>query len=336
MSKLSNACTEGGNGMAVHSQAELDAAFADMDTLLADERPPAAGDCNVCSNCGTGYLSYSGQGAHPGSLVCDHCGVVQQTMVIWETMYGRDVPRKSSNYKRIHHWHERISQFLLQESEIPAEQMLLIARKLCDGSHSVLNKCSIRAVLRSLNMQMYIEKWLQIIYRITQVAPPFPGPMLLQQLDSMFIELQRPFNVSRPGDRKNFLNYNYVFSRLFQQIDCEQFSIFFPLIKSKQKLRVLDDTWESMLNLLSWEIKPLQYLAPFGVQLEQPELLLQRLGSQCALRVRAGPGTVPLRMVFQKSDRRREESRQRSLKRRHSIPPEPEFQKLGLLRRRLH
>ena len=62
-------------------------------------------------------------------------------------------------------------------------------------------------------MQSYIEKWLQIIYRITGIAPPAPGPQLIRRLDEMFLELQQPFEASKCETRKNVLNYNYVFCR---------------------------------------------------------------------------------------------------------------------------
>ena len=138
-----------------------------------------------------------------------------------------------SNYKRIHHWHERISQLLLAETAIPADEFGRIAQRLLDGTYAVLNKDSIRAVLRSLNMQLFIEKWLQIIQRLTGIEPPKPGPVLMERLDNMFTDLQMPFSHFKRNGRKNFLNYNYVFCRLFQRLGCPQFSMFFPLIKSK-------------------------------------------------------------------------------------------------------
>ena len=323
-------------GMAVYDQAELDASFADMEHLLALERPAPLSLSGVCVGCGGSTFVYNGPGSgHPGSRICDTCGVVESGNVYWETMYGRSVPRKSSNYKRIHHWHERISQLLLMESPIPHDQMLQIGEKLCDGTHSVLNKDSVRAVLRSLNMQLYIEKWLQVIFRLTSIAPPMPGPLIIQQLDALFIELQRPFEAYRAPGRKNFLNYNYVFCRLFQKMDCHKFCMFFPLIKSKTKLKSLDDMWVNMVECIDWQVTQLQPVAPFAVRLEQPVLLLQRLNSQRAPPVPAVIASTPWKMGYQRWGRPREERRQESPKRPRSTPLEPEFQRLGLLKRRL-
>ena len=224
-------------------QAAVDAAFADLDHLLERSEPPRG---NTCVNCGSSDLercSNVGQTV-VFCMVCNMCGAEQPGGVEEQVSF---VYINSSNYKRIHHWRERISQLLLCESAIPTDHFLQIAERLCDGSYTIINKDVIRTVLRSLKMQLYIEKWLQIIQRITGIEPPKPGASLVGKLDDMFQELQAPFRANKLGQRKNFLNYNYVFCRLFQKIGCPQFSMFFPLIKSRAKLRHLDEMWDPMV-----------------------------------------------------------------------------------------
>lgn len=321
---------------AVHSQHDLDSYFADMEHLLSRERPSSRDAGRSCAACGCTSFSYSSSNSsHPGSAVCDHCGAVRQGNVYWDFMYGASVPVKTSNYKRIHHWHERISQLLLQESYIPREQMLQIARLLCDGSHKVINKDVIRAVLRSLNLQQYIEKWLQIIQRITHVAPPTPGPMLVQQLDALFQELQRPFDACELPKRKNFLNYNYVFCRLFQKLNCTQFCMFFPLIKSKAKLRALDEMWFQMVAKIGWPATELRPVAPFAVRLVQPHLLLQQLEQTVEAPAAAVIHRVPVRTEFRRWGHYREEDLMPLQEQLRSSRPAPKLQRLGLLKKRL-
>ena len=317
--------------VAFSTQSDIDAAFADLDELLAESQPPPPSD--VCHNCGGCDWQ---RGTNPGHVagyydVCVTCGCVSQV-----GFGGGDAARFpgrhcTSNYKRIHHWHERISQLLLQESAIPFPDFLRIASCLLDGTHPVINKDVIRGVLRSLNMQLYIEKWLQIIQRITGIEPPKPGAKLLEMLDMSFTELQQPFKNFKAQTRKNFLNYNYVFCRLFQRLGCAQFCMFFPLIKSRQKLRALDEMWEAMLVNVGWEIKPLQQVAPFAVRLEQPDLLLQKIVQQGAPAAPVATHTEHLQTEYRKSDQRllHELNRQKWPKRRRSNQPEPELQILG-------
>lgn len=321
--------------VAYNNQDDVDAAFADLAHLLDEDRPRQGG----CSNCHSTNLERC---ANVGMVlhyctVCRDCGAVQTEGFgqLDESYYTSN--RTTSNYKRIHHWHERISQFLLCESAIPNEHFLQIAERLCDGSHPIVNKDVIRGVLRSLNMQIYIEKWLQIIQRITQVEPPKPGGELLRTLDDMFQELQTPFTNYKADKRKNFLNYNYVFCRLFQKIDCSQFSMFFPLIKSRAKLKVLDEMWAQMVSAVGWPITPLQIVPSFAVQLESPDVQLQRIRQQVAFAVPVETHTVLGKRVFRKSDLHllRELDRQKEQARRRSAPPEPVPQRLGWTRKHL-
>jgi len=212
---------------------------------------------------------------------------------------------------------------------------LEIAARLCDGTHAVLSKDAIRSVLRSLNKQMYIEKWLQIIQRITGIEPPKPGAQLLCQLDELFTQLQEPFKHHKVQGRKNFLNYNYCFARLFQKMGCEQYSMFFPLIKSKGKLKQLDDTWQQMVSGLGWEVTPLVSVPPFAVKLQQPDVLLarirQRVGAAAPVALHTGPGrtechTSDLHLL-------RALDRQTWLKQRRSSPPARPPRKAGSSKR---
>ena len=317
--------------MAFWTQDDVDAAFVDLDELLAAREAPILRD--VCRNCGSSEYM---RGTNPGHIhayydVCSNCGGVFDVGFGDGDAVRYPLRHSTSNYKRIHHWHERISQLLLQESAIPYDDFLRIAESLLDGSHAIINKDVIRGVLRSLNMQLYIEKWLQIIQRITGIEPPKPGAKLLEMLDASFTELQQPFNHFKAEGRKNFLNYNYVFCRLFQRLGCAQFSMFFPLIKSRQKLKVLDEMWEAMVKNVGWEVTGLQQIAPFAVKLEQPELLLQTIVQRGDVPTRAAMHTDSSQTVSRKSDQRllRELDRQKWLGRRHSIPPELELQTLG-------
>ena len=313
-----------------HTQADVDAMFSDMDELLARNEPPPQRGCRVC-----GSLSFTRGSNFNANVsyydVCDDCGAVAASGY-GQTESQRVVRTPVSNYKRIHHWHERISQLLLSETAIPADEFARIAERLLDGTHTVLNKDSIRAVLRSLNMQQYIERWLQIIQRLTGIEPPKPGAALLHLLDLRFTELQMPFKHFKAEGRKNFLNYNFVMCRLLQMIPgCTPFCMFFPLIKSRQKLKALDEMWAQMVSSIGWEVKPLILVAPFAVRLETPATLLERLKQSSVAGTPAVSRPEPWQKGSRKSDQRliRELDRQKQRAPRRSSPPVLELQTLG-------
>jgi hypothetical protein len=282
-------------------QADIDRAFAEFD-LIRPHPAPALRHAMLCVGCGSERYTYNNSGSNEaGARVCDDCGVVQPGNVVFEQMFGRTCSKHTSNYKRIHHWHERISQLLIMESRIPPEHMVAIGTRLLDGSHAVVSKDTIRSVLRSLNLQVYIEKWLQIIERCTGIYPPCPGPVILERLDHQFKEIEKPFLMTKPETRRNFLNYNYVFSRLLQRMNCTKFCMFFPLIRSKQKLRNLDETWAKMTALMGWPLEPLQLVAPFAVKLQNHSALLQRLVATTLHLAPAVPRPVPYRTACRSS-----------------------------------
>jgi len=323
------------HGMVAYTQqADVDSAFSDYDSALLTlcPRPAyASRDALLCVSCGHSHFTYNNTGGNePGARVCDTCGAVQPGPIIFEHMFAKTVPTRTSNYKRIHHFHERQSQFMLMESQIPPEHMLAIAEKLLDGSHTVVSKDSIRTVLRSLGLQVYIEKWLQVIERCTGVKPPCPGPLVLQKLDELFLELQRPFNAHKLESRRNFLNYNYVFCRLFQRMGCNKFCMFFPLIRSKVKLRALDEMWNAMAASLGWSTPPLEQLPAFSVRLEEPARALLKLRGQVAALAPSVPRTIPMKTACQKLDRRKSRQYQPEKSVGRSQLPEQRPQTLAL------
>ena len=236
--------------------------FDIADKLLQDMEPnnntTAANDtCPKCKSVDL-VLCYA-DGCH----VCTNCGevVTQQVFAAaWSFV------QKFSNYKRIHHFHERISQFSLNESIIPEDDMQRIVAQIKENHTQTINKTNIRKVLRHLGMQNYIEKWLQIMWRVTTLQPPILTCRVSMQLDLLFIQMQLPFLSVRPKVRKNFLNYNYVFNRLFQKLGLSELGMFFPLIKSKSKLAALDNMWYDICDMLGWQKEPLITFKPFSIK----------------------------------------------------------------------
>ena len=87
-------------------------------------------------------------------------------------------------------------------------------------------------------------------------------------MDAVFQELQAPFDAIRPAARKNFPNYNFVFSRIFQHLGCPEFSCFFPLVKSKAKLEALDAMWFDICDNLRWPKEPLKLVPEFAIAVD--------------------------------------------------------------------
>ena len=233
------------------------------ESLLQKQEESGGWQADACSHCCSVHTLHEDR--LEGHWVCTLCATVQHHIVFGVDWDATDM--QISNYKRIHHWHERISQLLLTESTIPPESMHAIHTAIRESNATCLNKGVIRAVLRSLNMQVYIEKWLQIMWSFTGQQPPRLPTAILIELDRRFLMLQHPFNTLKPDKRKNFLNYNYTFCRLFQLMGCPEYGMFFPLIKSKNKLGSLDQIWETICAELKWKYDDLIVVPEFSMSI---------------------------------------------------------------------
>jgi len=69
----------------------------------------------------------------------------------------------------------------------------------------------------------------------------------------MFREIQQPFQKHCPKYRKNFLSYSYVLHKFIQLLSIDEYLIYFPLLKSREKLYQQDRIWKNICIELGWE-----------------------------------------------------------------------------------
>ena len=69
----------------------------------------------------------------------------------------------------------------------------------------------------------------------------------------MFKEIQTPFEKHCPKNRKNFLSYSYVIHKFIQLLNMNEYLVYFPLLKSREKLYQQDLIWKNICNDLNWQ-----------------------------------------------------------------------------------
>ena len=86
------------------------------------------------------------------------------------------------------------------------------------------------------------------------------APLLSRQYEErlriMFKEIQTPFMKHCPENRKNFLSYSYVLHKFCQLLELDELIVYFPLLKSREKLQQQDVIWEQICDTLQWEYIP--------------------------------------------------------------------------------
>jgi hypothetical protein len=95
-----------------------------------------------------------------------------------------------------------------------------------------------------------------LISKITNNPPLQISPEFENILLELFDKIQVPFNKNCPPARKNFLSYSYTLHKFCQLLGKTEFLIYFPLLKSREKLFEQEKIWKGICNELKWEFIP--------------------------------------------------------------------------------
>ena len=212
-------------------------------------------DENICSKCNNKInINYI-----EGISICIHCGE-QYNILIDSDKPNYKEPTYESNYfayKRINHFNEWLSQFQAKEStdissEIIEKILLELKKERILNVANITNN-KIREILKKLKLNKFYEHIPYIINKINGKPPPTITKEMEEKLRFMFKEIQTPFELHCPKNRKNFLSYSYVIHKFIQLLDMDEYLIHFPLLKSREKLYQQDKIWKNICKELNWE-----------------------------------------------------------------------------------
>ena len=194
-----------------------------------------------------------------GILVCPKCGSEEYALVVSDFPSFRDPPKERNNYayKKINHLNEILNQFQAKESTIiPDEVMnevILEIRKRRITNIADLTEEDIRQILKKLNRSKYYEHRAHILSRLNGNPPPTITPEIEEKIRAMFQDIQAPFLLYCPNDRTNFLSYSYILYKFFELLELDEYKIYFPLLKSRDRLIAHDQIWKKICDYLRWE-----------------------------------------------------------------------------------
>jgi hypothetical protein len=221
--------------------------------------PPVEGSNVVtseqCETCNVSREEITAEGI----LVCPLCGSEQYMMVVSDFPSFRDPPKERNNYayKKINHLNEILNQFQAKEStiipdEIMHEVVCEIKKRRIQNIADMTEK-DIREILKKLNRSKYYEHATHILSRLNGNPPPTITPEIEEKIRAMFQEIQAPFLLYCPDDRTNFLSYSYILYKFFELLELDEYKIYFPLLKSRDRLISHDEIWKKICDYLRWE-----------------------------------------------------------------------------------
>lgn len=194
-----------------------------------------------------------------GMLVCPSCGSEEYMMVVSDFPSFRDPPKERNNYayKKINHLNEILNQFQAKESTIIPEEVMndvvCEIKKRRIQNVAELNEKDMREILKKLNRSKYYEHATHILSRLNGNPPPTITPEIEEKIRTMFQEIQAPFLLYCPDERTNFLSYFYILYKFFELLELDEYKVYFPLLKSRDRLIAHDDIWKKICDYLKWE-----------------------------------------------------------------------------------
>ena len=209
--------------------------------------------CNICESNIINSVS-------EGLLICYNCGNTEKLNVSltpeWNSFENYDFVKPFS-YKRSNHFKEWLNQIQGREgTNIPNDVLDLIfteikKERITDKKSITFNK--IREYLKKLKLNKYYEHIPNIIHKITGNRQLTISEDLEKTLVTMFDKIQEPFEKHCPKNRKNFLSYSYTLYKFFQILKMNDYLIYFPLLKSREKLFEQEQIWKNICSEVGWD-----------------------------------------------------------------------------------
>jgi len=208
-----------------------------------------------CEKCGIEKTIIQNEGI----CVCKQCGeyehiIIDNNLHNYKN-FGNEKP--AYPYKRTNHLTERLNQFQAKEStEIPKEIYINILKELKKNkikSIKSLTFLKLKVILKKLKYNKYYEHIPHILSKIKKEPAPILSRAHEEKIKLMFRQIQIPFKLYCPKNRTNFLNYDYTLHKFFELLGLHQFLQYFPLLKSREKLRQQDIIWEKICNYMGWK-----------------------------------------------------------------------------------
>lgn len=187
--------------------------------------------------------------------ICPICGVEEITFIDSDRPSFKDPPPDANYfaYKRINHFNELLAQFQAKEStHIPKEVFEMIKKEAKKERKQIkdLHYEIVKGYLKKhadKKYNQYYDHIFHIINRLNGDKPLNMTPEMESNLRYLFLQIQEPFELYCPSDRKNFISYNFVFYKLCQMLGYKEFLKYFPLLKSKDKLYEQEKIWQKIM-----------------------------------------------------------------------------------------
>lgn len=186
-------------------------------------------------------------------FICKKCGNIKYLIIDTDKPnYNESETQKQFYpYKRMNHLTERLNQFQGKDNkQISEDDYKKIEDEIKKNNIDVskINVLKMKKILKACKLCKYYEHISIIISKLTGKPLPCLNKDMEDKIKNYFRLIQEPFVKCCPIDRLNFLSYAYVIHKIFEILNLHEYLSYFPLLKSKEKLKIQDNLWEMICN----------------------------------------------------------------------------------------
>lgn len=201
-------------------------------------------------------------------MVCPDCGNCVISLAQNENPSFKEMTeyeyRPQFTYDKMSHLDDWLRRFQSKENRVIPndilDKVILEAKKERIRDLNQLSEDKVKRYLKKLGLNEYYDNVIGIINRING-RPPFKlTPEIETKIKMMFSQMQEPYEKFKPKNRKNFLSYSYTLHKIFQILGLHEFSTYFPLLKSADKLRQQDEIFKKIVDYLAERDKSIQWV----------------------------------------------------------------------------
>ena len=203
----------------------------------------------ICINCDT-YLNVDN-----GYYVCHECGYsiigIEESIEpsykeLQDYMY-----KPQFTYQKETHLDDHLRRLQAKENKYISQEILdkiiLEANKQKITDLNMLTESMVKKFLKKLGLNEYYDNVIAIINKLNARPSVVLTTEIENKIKIMFRQIQEPFNKHKPASRKNFLSYSYILYQFFKILGLQEFTEYFPLLKSADKLRQQDEIFKKIV-----------------------------------------------------------------------------------------
>ncbi len=140
------------------------------------------------------------------------------------------------------------------------DKIIIEANKERITDLTTITEAKIKKYLKRLKLNEYYDNVIGIINKLTGRPPIVLTKEIEEKILYIFQQIQDPYNKYKPQNRKNFLSYSYILHKLFQILGLHEFTVYFPLLKSTDKLRLQDEIFKKIVDEMAIKDKSINWI----------------------------------------------------------------------------